>query len=369
MHVLDRLQKGFELQLKVHSSIYFVLKGLIFLMNFMKRSIYNMKLYILNILLALVLVSGADVSAQDRKDKLATSGQLKGAKLDGDKLVEPTAWTISQPLGQRFVSTIDTLQDNYAQNFIPSNMSIAYATTGNYGAPGMTQIFFDRKRGSEFFFEDVVETWIGKLSNQKYYNTGVPMTLLSYSTGGSKYNNQDRFESVFSGNVNKRLQLGAMLDYIYSRGNYDYQAAKNFMWGLNGSYIGDRYEMHAFYNNYNMLNKENGGIVDDRYITDPAEVQGGETKVDAKTIPTNFNNSHSRLVGHNFFMNHRYNVGYYRTWKDSINDTIEHKEYIPVTSFIWTMDYKTNSHRYINKNASEDKSFFENFYLSLNGTD
>ena len=118
-----------------------------------------MKLYILNILLALVLVSGADVSAQDRKDKLATSGQLKGAKLDGDKLVEPTAWTISQPLGQRFVSTIDTLQDNYAQNFIPSNMSIAYATTGNYGAPGMTQIFFDRKRGSEFFFEDVVETW------------------------------------------------------------------------------------------------------------------------------------------------------------------------------------------------------------------
>lgn len=279
------------------------------------------------------------------------------------------AWTISQPLGQRYEATIDTLQDNYAQRFVPANQSIAYATTGNYGGPGQTQIFFEREHVSEFFFEDALHTWVKGLSNQKFYNTRIPMTLLSYSTGGTKYNNQDRLTGIFSGNTNKRLQIGAMIDYIYSKGNYEYQAAKNLMWGFNGSYTGDRYELQAYYNNFNSLNKESGGIEDDRYITDPAEVQGGDSKVDTKTIPTLLNSAHSRVVGHDLFLNHRYKVGYYRTWKDSINDTIEHKEYIPVTSFIWTMNYKTNMHRFIDGNTTEDCTYFENCYLSLNGTD
>ncbi len=279
------------------------------------------------------------------------------------------AWTISQPLGQRYEATIDTLQYNYAQEFVTANQSIAYASTGNYGAPGQTQIFFEREPIGEFFFENALATWVNDLSHQKFYNTRIPMTLLSYSMGGTKYNNQDRLTGVFSGNVNKKLQIGAMIDYIYSKGNYENQAAKNFKWGFNGSYIGDRYELQAYYNNFNSLNKENGGIVDDLYITDPAKVQGGDTKVDTKNIPTLLNSAHSRVVGHDFFMNHHYKVGYYRTWKDSVNDTIEHKEYIPVTSFIWTMDYKTNMHRFIDDNSTEDRTYFENCYLSLDGTD
>ncbi len=279
------------------------------------------------------------------------------------------AWTISQPLGQRYESTIDTLQDNYAQQFVPSNQSIAYATTGNFGTEGQNQIFFEREHMSEFFFEDALNVWLPSVKKQKFYNTRIPMTLLSYSTGGNKYSNQDRLSAVFSGNVNKKLQIGAMMDYIYSKGNYDYQAAKNFMWGFSTSYIGDRYELQSFFNNYNSLNKENGGITDDRYITDPAEVQGGETKVDPKSIPVNLTDAHSKLVGHQFYMNHRYKVGYYRAWKDSVNDTIEHREYIPVTSFIWTMDYKTNKHLFLNGDGREGMDFFENTYLSTTGSE
>ena len=281
----------------------------------------------------------------------------------------PYAWTISQPLGQRYDAEIDTLQDNYSRNFIVVNQDIAYATTGNYGAPGQTQIFFEREPLSQFFFADALNTWVSDLKHQKFYNTRIPMTWLSYSTGGTKYNNQDRLKGVFSGNVNKRLQIGAMIDYIYSKGNYENQAAKNLKWGFSTSYTGDRYELQAYFNNYNSLNKENGGITDDLYITDPAKVQGGDSKVDTKSIPTQLTDAHSRVVGHDLYMNHRYKVGYYRTWKDSVNDTIEHKEYVPVTSFIWTMNYKTGMHRYIDGNSTEDRTYYENCYLSLNGTD
>lgn len=56
--------------------------------------------------------------------------------------VQPSyAWTISQPLGMHYLSTIDTLLYNYYQQSIPSAGSPAYAITGNYGTEGQNQIF------------------------------------------------------------------------------------------------------------------------------------------------------------------------------------------------------------------------------------
>ena len=116
------------------------------------------------------------------------------------------------------------------------------------------------------------------------------MTLLSYNTGGGREAAQDRLKAVFSGNINARAQIGANIDYIYSKGSYNNQAAKGLIWGFSGSYIGERYELQAYFNHWNFLNKENGGITDDLYITDPAELQGGSTSVDTKSIPTRLTN-------------------------------------------------------------------------------
>ena len=81
--------------------------------------------------------------------------------------VEPSyAWTISEPLGLHFPGTIDTLQYNYFRSVVPSLVSNAYATTGNYGAQGQNQIFFDRQPYSDFFFEDALSAWLPTVSNQ-----------------------------------------------------------------------------------------------------------------------------------------------------------------------------------------------------------
>ena len=282
--------------------------------------------------------------------------------------LEPsTAWTITEPLGQRYPSTIDTLLYNYHQQAVPSHVSKAYATTGNLGAEGQNEIFFERQPVSEFFFEDAHSVDLPTVSNQRFYNTRIPMTLVSYSTGGSKENVQDHFKLDFSGNVDKRTQIGAAIDYIYSKGFYNTQAVSDFTWRFFGSHMGDRYELQAFFNNYNFLNKENGGLTDDRYMTDPAEVQGGTTSVDYKSVPINLSEAHSQIWGHELYLNHRYKVGYYHTERDS-TDSIISKTYIPVTSFIWTMDYKSNRHLFLNETASEDTAFFANTYFDLNGT-
>lgn len=283
--------------------------------------------------------------------------------------VEPSyAWTMSDPLGLQYPAGIDTLYENYHDNAIPSFRSKAFATTGNYGNAGQDQIFFDRKPTSAFFHADALDTWLPSVENHRFYNSRIPMTLLSHTTGGDKYSTQDRTTMEFSGNVNKRLAAGASLDYIYSKGSYENQAQKNFMWKGFASYLGDRYELQAVAINFDHTNKENGGIVDDRYITDPAEVQGGETSVNPKDILTRLTAAQSGLTGHQLVMNHRYKVGYYKYQRDSVADTIIGKTYIPVTSFIWNFDYKINSHKFINESGTQGKDFFPNTYLNAAGT-
>ena len=284
--------------------------------------------------------------------------------------VEPSvAWSVSEPLGLHYPSTIDTIHLDYHRTMVPSLVSDAWLTTGNYGAPGQNQIFMERPMTSDFFFEDAIEAWMHNTSTMRYYNTRIPMTLLSHSTGGDKYSNLDRTKLEFSGNVNRKTQLGGGIDYIYSKGSYDVQADKDFTWRLFGSHMGDRYEMQTFFNHYNYTTKESGGITDDRYITDPAEVQGGQTRVDNKSIPSLLNNAHSHLESSHLWLNQRYKVGFYRYRRDSITDTIIDRTYVPVTSFIWTLDFKQAKHQFLNKSGAEDATFFDNTYLLLSGTD
>lgn len=206
-----------------------------------------------------------------------------GAK---DPVLAPSyAWKLIEPLGLRKPTTIDTIYLNYARESVPTEVSDAWATTGNLGSEGMNLIYMDRQPMSDFFFADALEHWYPTVKTMKYYNTRIPMTLLSYTTAGSRENSQDRLSGVFSGNVNRRLQLGAIFDYLYSKGCYNYQATKDITWGASASYMGDRYEFQGFFNSYNLLNKENGGITDDLYITDPAELQGGRDVNQSKGHP------------------------------------------------------------------------------------
>ncbi len=277
------------------------------------------------------------------------------------------AWKIIEPLGLREASTLDTLPNNYGQESVPSMRSDAWATTGNYGAEGINMIISERAPMSNFFFQDAIDTWLPSVQTMKFYNTRIPMTLLSFNSAGGRDNSQERLSTVFSGNINARAQVGAMVDYLYSKGCYNYQAAKNLIWGFSGSYIGDRYEFQGFLNHWNSVNKENGGITDPLYITDPAVLQGGVASIDPKSIPTRLSDAHTRLKGTYMLLNNRYKIGFWHEEEilDEEADTMKTvRSYIPVTSFIWTLHYRDGKHIFNNGSAKEDGEFFEHTYLS-----
>lgn len=290
---------------------------------------------------------------------------VKADEIPSDSL--SYSWRILQPLGLRERVPIDTLLYNYHQTAVPSAYSPAFATTGNQASVGKNMIYMQSKPMSDFFFRDAKEFWIADAESMLFFNTRIPMTQLGYNTGGGREVAQDWLRMLFSGNLNKRAQIGGRLSYPYSKGSYNYQAAKGLNWGLSGSYTGDRYEFQGFFNSFNMLNKENGGITDDLYITDPAQLQGGVSTINPKSIPTYLSNAHSRVMGKEFYMNHRYKVGYWHEEKDE-NDSVVSREYIPVSSFIWTLDYNDSRHKFMNTNASEESSYWNNHYISADET-
>ena len=319
------------------------------------------------VIFAMIVLAAALIPAVAQQPSQGSSN--KSTTKPKKQRVEPSvAWSVSEPLGLHYPSTIDTIHLDYHRTMVPSMVSDAWLTTGNYGAPGQNQIFMERPLTSEFFFEDAIEAWMHNTSTMRYYNTRIPMTLLSHSTGGDKYSNLDRTQLEFSGNVDRKTQVGGAFDYIYSKGSYDVQADKDFTWRLFGSHMGDRYEMQTFFDHYNYTTKESGGITDDRYITDPAEVQGGVTRVDNKSIPTRLSSAHSHMEGSQLWLNQRYKVGFYRYRRDSITDTVIDRTYVPVTSFIWTLDFKHAKHQFLNSSGTEDNEFFDHTYLSSEGT-
>lgn len=310
-----------------------------------------MKKVYVSAIAALVTAAGASAQMQE-------AGESQ-SKVEIEQKI--SSWRLVSPLGIREQADVDTNFLNYAQRSVPSARSLAFATTGNLGAPGYNLVYFDRKPAGEFMFADALQWWLPSFGSQRFYNTRIPMTIASYNFGGGKESQQDRLKADFSGNINARAQIGAMVDYLYSKGSYNYQAVKDLSWGFSGSYIGDKYEFIGFLQHYNAVNKENGGITDDRYITDPAEIQGGSTSVDYKTIPTRLSNAHNRVVGTRLYLNNKYKLGFYRDVEDG--DSVR-EQFVPVTSFIWTLDYGDSRHTFRNQNAAEAREFWENTYLN-----
>ena len=84
---------------------------------------------------------------------------------------------------------------------------------------------------------------------------------------------------------------------------------------------------------------ENGGITDDRYITNPLDMAEGKKEYSANEIPTRLSQIWNHNTSYHAFLTHRYNLGFYKEKQDSVDtDSVKITQvFVPVTSFIHTL--------------------------------
>lgn len=229
------------------------------------------------------------------------------------------SWKVDSRFGNITYVPIDTLSHAFQNTNDTGGMTGQYNYLGNLGSPRLSRIFFDRKDPSQFFFTDLYDFSVLRPEDVVFTNTLSPFTNLSYYKGGGNRYGEERFKSYFAINAGKRLGFGFYIDYIYGRGQYDNQSTALFNGGLFSSYRGDKYDMHFIFSNDNLKMAENGGITDDRYITNPLEMAEGKKEYNSYDIPTRLNQICNHNTSYHAFLTHRYNLGFHREKTDSVS--------------------------------------------------
>jgi len=316
-------------------------------------------------------------------------------------------WVLEPRLGTVInAENNDTVVHNF-QNFNNTDgYTGEYSYLGNTGTPRYNRIYMNRMDNSdEFLFLRPLSYFRGGLQEFRFTNTLSPITNLAYHSVGSKINGEDRVRAYFATNINKDAGLGFKIDYLYGRGYYVNSATSSFGITFYGYFRGERYNVHAYANVNHLKMFENGGMEDDKYIREPEKLNQNYSTTD---IPVLLSDTWNRNHEKNFYLTHKYNLGFYREMElpdsmkpkvpsasellsdlpDSIQkmlktDTLARrlaldsltakwksqqiapKEFIPVSSIIHTFDMRDLAHTYIAKSSS-GTYYTNNYYGELN---
>ena len=274
-------------------------------------------------------------------------------KLDSLNKVPPAmpAWRIDPRFGERIPVPMDTMMYKFNQESLVDGQDVAVGYLGNLGSPAMTKIFFNEEDISPFNYLNAFKYYYRRPGTQQFLNTKQPYSNILYQTGGSKQSKEERFKGLLSMNFGKKLSVGFDIDYVYSRGYYQYLSNKQMNSNFFASYVSDRYQMHAFIGTNSYNNSENGGIKYPQYLKgdDPENPNETVDKNSSLTLPTNLSETWNKLYGSQFYVTNKYSVGYEK------EDTIG---FVPIASFIMT-NHITQQRR---KFYSNQTSLLNNFY-------
>ena len=140
-----------------------------------------------------------------------------------------------------------------------------------------------------------------------FTNTKSPVARLDYHSSGSKTDGDDHFVARFSTNINKRAGIGFNVDYAYARGYYKNQNHSSIDGSIYGYYRGDQYQAHGYYETGYIKNVENGGLQDERYITNPNFFP---TRYGASDMPVRLEGVRNTVSIDRAFFTHRLSAGY-----------------------------------------------------------
>ena len=218
-------------------------------------------------------------------------------------------WTIDRRFGDIRPTIPDTLHHLFQNTIYNTGIYGEYNSIGNNYTARQSRIFINRPYMSTFYFIDPYSYTTKEPDQFQFMNTLSPYTNITYDNCGDKQFGEDHIDAKFGVNVNKNMGLGFDLDYHYGMGYYAGQSTAHFRSSIYTYYTGDKYQMHFLGSLYHRKAAENGGIVDDDYITHP-EAQQEQYSEDE--IPTVLSQNWNRNNSQHIFFSHRYNVGFYK---------------------------------------------------------
>ena len=261
------------------------------------------------------------------------------------------------------IAFYDTLMLNYHDVDVQQAYSLSSATNGNVlVSPIESRIINDRLRTIDDPFAWSLTPYVVTPQQQRFFNTRTPFSTVAYKKGFVSGHEENDIDFLFTGNINRRLNLGLEMDYLNSVGHYANTAGKLFRGSIWGSYTGAHYSMHAAFGWSRLSSFDNGGI---RNVDDLA------SSLRAEDLPVRLN----AMTGYRYlsgYLHNQYAITTDREYHDSIDvreegrwvkkDTVK-VEYIPLMTFSHVFECNNSNRRYIEKTASQgfyDTTYYDN---------
>lgn len=228
-------------------------------------------------------------------------------------------WQLRDITAEVDTVVFDTLYLNYFLKNPIDQYSIANAYNATWLSAVQPKIYFDRVRKNDFLFADNYSPFFITPQDVRYYNTRLPYSNITYKTGGVTYRKEDNVSFIFTGNLNKRVNLGITLEYLSPVGQYQNQSSKDFTGSLFASYDGERYYCRGSMSLTTIRSHENGGIETEESLN---------KNVKAQDIGTKLSEALSAFRYLSAYYNHGYHFGTYRERAVPGTDSIA-RDFIP----------------------------------------
>lgn len=284
----------------------------------------------------------------DRQSGNNPSGKQSVASIKPVKSVIKS-WTLEKQNSALNYISVDTATMNF-HNYTPifqKNISNTYL--GYFGAPYVSNIFFDRINYSDYYFLASFDAYRRTQREVTYYNTTTPFSLLKYEQGVE----EQMFTALFTQNIDSTTNIGFRYNTLKNKGQYKFQEANHKNLNFFISRNTKRYNGYASFISATNKVVENGGISD--------------TLIDVSRNPNELlvnlsGNIQPTIKTFSFFTSHEYLLGRIPSIfkKDTPSDSV----FSPRYGIQYSLEINDYKRSFIESFASGD--FFDTTFYSNN---
>jgi hypothetical protein len=252
--------------------------------------------------------------AVKKERRLELPRMAEATSSDTNRVSRIVRFSVSRSTNDVRLSPIDSSLSEYFVDYPFFKKDVGAVYLGNFGSAVMYFDYFKRNESSPFLFMRPYEPYFFTPDNAFYYNTTTPYTLLYYDWTTPRRTEESQLHVLHTQNITNKLNAGVDYANRSTKGIYNRQLLKNQTLNVFTSYLGDYYKLNAGFVYSSVEVQENGGVADDKLVTD--------TVIDPEFIPVRLSTAKNTLANISFYLTHSLDLPIWKFGNDSVINNI-----------------------------------------------
>lgn len=187
---------------------------------------------------------------------------------DSLQLEKIFVWNVNPMYNTITRQKVDTLLDGFQRDYVYMKEELGAFSLGNLAGATLPVNYFRRPKYKQFSFLEAWDSYLMTPERILFYNAKIPYSRFEYELSGQKKLEENLFRFIFSANASPSTSFNFQYKSDGTKGMYSRQKGLDRYLSISADHTGERYAVHGGYIfNYGNI-YENGGVRNDRDVTD-----------------------------------------------------------------------------------------------------